>query len=172
MALRIAFPFIGATALVVLTTPAIADDCAPVNTALMTVAKTPYSETITTTDSAGKPVTSHMVQTATTKYIERNGKWTSLPVSSADLVDTLNEQIKTGKMTCTRVGADSVNGQAAVVYMVHRENEGNVSDAKLWISARNRQLKAEITASGKHFVTMSDYDHVQAPAGATPLRGK
>jgi len=168
MAFGMNFPLIGATVLLVLAAPAFADDCTPVKTALMTIAKTPYSETITTTDAAGKPVTSHMVQTATTKYVERNGKWTALPVSSAELVDTLNAENKTGKMTCTRVSPDTVNGQPAVIYMVRRENNGTIIEGKLWISSQNRQLKAEMTSAGRHFITTTDYDHVQAPVGAAP----
>ena len=71
--------------------PAWADDCTQPIAALMDEAKTPYSETIVSQGADGKPSTSHMVQTATAKYVERNGGWTSLPISSSDLVDTLNE---------------------------------------------------------------------------------
>jgi hypothetical protein len=78
---------------------------------MMVSAKTPYSETVVSPGAAGNMVTSHIVQTATTKYVERTGGWTALPISSPDLVDALNGMLKTAKMTCKRIGAEQVNGQ-------------------------------------------------------------
>ena len=92
--------FLGAVVLVVSAAPAWADDCTQPMAAMMVSAKTPYSETIVSPGLGGKMVTSHMVQTATIKYVERNGSWTSLPVSSPDLVHTLNDMLKTAKITC------------------------------------------------------------------------
>jgi hypothetical protein len=103
--------FLSAVVLVVSAAPAWADDCAQPTTVMMVSAKTPYSETIVSPGSGGKMVTSHMVQTATVKYVERNGSWTSLPVSSPDLVDTLKDMLKTAKITCKRTGTEQVNGQ-------------------------------------------------------------
>lgn len=146
-----------------------ADDCAPVSAAMMAAASLPYSETVTTADAGGKPTTSHIVQTATTKYVERNGQWTSLPISSADLMDELKEKLKTSKMTCKRGGTEAVNGQPATIYVVHDVTDGDVSDGTLWISAQNRELKGDMNVGGRHFITLFDYDHVQAPAGAKPI---
>ena len=136
---------------------------------MMVSAKTPYSETIVSPGPGGKMVTSHMVQTATLKYVERNGKWASLPVSSRDLVETLNDTLKTGKITCQRTGTEQVNGQSTTVYTVHIEYKGVVTDGRTWISAQNRQLKSDLTVNGKHFSSTFDYDHVQPPAGAKPI---
>lgn len=161
--------FLGGVVLVVSAAPAWADDCTQPTAAMMIGAKTPYSETIVSPGLGGKMVTSHMVQTATIKYVERNGSWTSLPVSSSDLVDTLNDMLKTAKITCKRTGAEQVNGQAATVYTMHMESQGVVTDGTLWISAQNRQLKSDTTVNGKHFAATFDYDHVQPPAGAKPV---
>jgi hypothetical protein len=160
---------IGTTIFVVLTAPVWADDCTQPTAALMVTAKTPYSETIVSPGPDGEMVTSHMVQTATGKYVERNGNWTSMPVSSADLVDTLNDMLKTAKMTCKRTGTEEVNGQPTTVYTVHVENGGAVTDSTLWISAQNRQLKSEMAVNGRHFTATFDYEHVQPPAEAKPL---
>ena len=160
---------IGTTIFVVLAAPAWADDCTQPTAALMVTAKTPYSETIVFPGPDGKMLTSHLVQTATSKYVERNGNWTSMPVSSADLVDTLNDEFKTAKWNCRRTGTEQVNGQQTTVYTVHVENGGAVTDSTLWISAQNRQLKSEMTVNGKHFSATFDYEHVQPPAGAKPL---
>jgi hypothetical protein len=160
---------IGTTIFVVLAAPVWADDCTQPMAALMVTAKTPYSETIVSPGPDGKIVTSHMVQTATSKYVERNGNWTSMPVSSADLVDTLNDEFKTAKWNCRRTGTEQVNGQQTTVYTVHREMGGTVTDATLWISAQNRQMKSDMTVNGRHFTATFDYEHVQPPAGAKPL---
>ena len=161
--------FLGAVVLVVSAAPAWADDCTQPTAAMMVSAKTPYSETIVSSGPGGKMVTSHMVQTATIKYVERNGGWTSLPVSSSDLVDTLNAMLKTAKTICKRTGTEQVNGQPTTVYTVHMENHGVITDSTLWIAAQNRQLKSDMTVDGKHFSATFDYDHVQPPAGAKPV---
>ncbi len=160
---------IGAAMFVVLAAPVWADDCTQPMAALMVTAKTPYSETIVFPGPDGKMVTSHMVQTATSKYVERNGSWTSMAISSADLVDTLNEELKTAKLNCRRTGTERVNGQQATVYTVHMEMGGKVIEGTLWISAQNRQMKTDTTADGRRFTATFDYEHVQPPAGAKPL---
>jgi len=161
--------FLGAAVLLVSAAPARADDCTQPMSAMLVSAKTPYSETIVSPDPGGKMVTSHMIQTATVKYVERNGSWTSLPVPSADLVDTLKDMLKTAKITCRRTGTEQVNGRPTTVYSVHMENHGVLTDGTLWISAQNRQVKSDTTAGGKHFTATFDYDHVQPPAGAKPV---
>lgn len=160
---------LGAAALAGLPATAWADDCAQPRAAMMASAKTPYSETIVSAGANGKPVTSHMVQTANVKYVERNGGWTSLPISSADLVDTLNGTFKNAKMTCKRTGTEQVNGQTAAVYTVRIENAGAVTDGTMWISAQNRMLKSDTTVNGRHSSAIFDYDRVQPPSGAKPV---
>lgn len=160
---------LAALALVIAVTPAWADDCTQPKAAMMVSAKTPYSETIVSTGPGGKAVTSHLIQTATTKYVEHDGRWTSLPMSSAEIVDALNDMLKTAKITCKRTGAERVNGQPTTIYTVHLENEGVVTDSTIWISDQNRQLKSTTTSGGKQFSSTFDYDHVQPPAGAKPL---
>ncbi len=164
-----ALPVIAATALGVISTPARADDCAQVDAAMKGAATTPYSSVITRTDMQGHPVTSRFVQTSTTKYVEVHDKWMAMSISSKDLLDTLNEQRKTAKMTCGRVGSGPVNGQTATVYAVHTENQGTVSDSKLWISGQNLLLKSEIGVGGKQYVVVYDYSHVDPPKDATPV---
>jgi hypothetical protein len=160
---------IGTTIFVVLAAPVWADDCTQPMAALMITAKTPYSETIVFPGPDGKMLTSHLVQTATSKYVERNGNWTSMPISSADLVDTLNDEFKTAKLNCRRTGTEQVNGQQTTIYTVHMEIGGRVTDGTLWISAQNRQMKSDTTVNGSRFTATFDYEHVQPPAGAKPL---
>jgi hypothetical protein len=136
---------------------------------MMVSAKTPYSETILSPGPGGKMVTSHMVQTATTKYVERSGRWTSLPVSSTDLVDTLNDMLKTAKLTCRRTGTEQVNGRPTTIYAVHMEHQGVVTDSTLWISADNRQLKSDTTVAGKD--SSATFDYACAAAGRSQASG-
>ncbi len=171
MKLTISRAAVGALALCAAAAPALADDCATVNAALMQTAKTPYSETITRT-VAGKQIVSHMVQTPSVKYVESNGRWVSMNITSKDLIDTMNEQMKTAKMTCHRVGAETVNGLPAAIYTVHVENQGSVSDSKLWISPQNLEVKSEMQVNGMKFSVLLDYSHVQPPANAKPLGAK
>ena len=160
---------IAAALIVVSATPAWSDECTQPTAALMFSAKTPYRETIVSPGPGGKSVTSQIVQTATTKYVERDGRWTSLPVSSSDLVHAFNEMLKTGKMTCKRIGTEQINVQLTTKYTVRIETEGIVTENTLWISAQNRQLKADTKVNGKQFAVTFDYDHVQPPAGVRPV---
>jgi len=162
-------PLAATTLSVVLAAPAWADDCAQPLAALMVTATTPYRETIELRGPDGKMVTSHLVQTATGKYVERNGSWTSIPVSSADLVDTLNDELKTAKLSCRRAGTEQVNGQQTTVYTLHMEMGGRITDGTLWISAQNRQLRSDTTANGRRFSATFDYEHVEPPPGAKPV---
>jgi hypothetical protein len=151
--------------------PAFADECSAVTAAMMTAARTPYSLTVNRTDKSGKTVSAHMVQTATTKYVETNGVWHSIAVSSEEMIETLNERLKTGKMTCTRDGTEAVNGKPATIYAVHTENDGTASDGRLWISS-DRMVKSELHLNGSITTTMFDYEHVTPPSDAKPLGAK
>jgi hypothetical protein len=92
-----------------------------------------------------------------------------MPVSSAELVDTLNNEFKTAKLNCRRTGTEQVNGLQTTVYTVHMEMGGTVTEGTLWISAQNRQMKSDMSVNGRHFTATFDYEHVQPPAGAKPL---
>ncbi len=158
-----------AAALAFISMPAWANDCAAVDAAMNGAATTPYSSVITRTDAQGHLVTSHMVQTATTKYVETHGKWVAMNISSKDLLDHLGEERKTAKMTCVGAGSEDVDGQSAAVYHVHIENDGTTSDNKLWISGENRLLKSESTVGGKQYSVSYDYAHIDPPKDAKPL---
>ena len=110
---------IAAALIVVSATPAWSDECSQPKAAMMVSAKTPYRETIVSPGPGGKLVTSQIVQTATTKYVEQKGRWTSLYVSSADLDQAFNEMLKTGKMSQTnrhRTDQRSVDDQIHGAY--------------------------------------------------------
>lgn len=145
--------------------PAFADDCVAVRSAMMTVATTPYTTTVTKTDGQGKKTVSQAIQTATTKYVQSHGKWYAMNISENDLLDTL----KTTKMSCQRIGTDSANGLPAVIYKVHRDNDGTLLDEKTWISAKGLPLKSEGQVDGSTYEALYDFTRAQPPAGARPL---
>jgi hypothetical protein len=172
MNLASAWIAVGALAFGFSASPAAADDCAAVTAAMMATARTPYSSTISGLDAQGRTAISHMVQTPTTKYVETNGRWVAMKVSSDDLIDTLNRALKTTKMSCQRGGTETIGGQPTTIYMVHAENDGVASDNTLWISARNLPLKSDMRVAGKHYVSVYNYDNVRPPQDAVPAGGR
>ncbi len=157
-----------ALAFIVLTTPALADDCATVKSAMLNSGHTPHSLILTQTDSQGKMTVTRQVQTVDNKYVQRpDGKWYAMNIAIKDLNDDLS-----GLLTCRRSGSDSVSGEVTVVYEVHMNLEGEVTDQKIWVSSKNMVLKSEGTIEGAHYTTDYDFAHVTPPANAIPMGGK
>jgi hypothetical protein len=85
-------------------------------------------------------------------------------IAIKDLDDDLS-----GVQTCRRSGSDSVSGEVAVVYEVHMDLDGQVSDQELWVSSRNMVLKSERTIEGAHYITEYDFAHATPTANAIPM---
>jgi hypothetical protein len=163
-------PAIIAAAVMLLTSPAFADDCSPLSAAMIASAKTPHTSIITRVKD-GKPTTDRMIQTRDDKFIQMDGKWRSMGVSPSD-TNSIEAELKKAKMTCHKVGMEPVEGQVATAYTVHVENEGSVSDNKVWIGSNGLPLKVENVVEGRSYSTILDYEHADAPADATPMRPK
>ena len=130
-----------ALAFAVLTAPTLADECAPVKSALLNSGHMPHTVILTRTDGQGKKAVTRQVQTVDNKYVQTaDGKWYAMNIAIKDLDDDLS-----GVLTCRRSGSDSVSGEATVVYEVHVNLQGQVSDQKLWVSSKNMVLKSEGT---------------------------
>ena len=149
--------------------PAFADDCKPVTDSIIVTVKTPYKMTLTRTGKDGKPETNYLVQTPNAKYVQTGGRWITMPSSSQDLLDQLNATMKTAKMECHRLGTEMVSGQSAAIYSMHVENEGTVSDSKVWLSSDRLPLKSEVVVNGTTITSIYDYANVQPPLDAAPL---
>ena len=146
---------------------ALADDC---TTAMLTTAQRAYSTVTFGTDAHGKPKTLRMVQTQTAQYIQTlDGVWHSVGITVKDKLDAATDDLKTSKVICQRSGIDITDGTPTMVYAVHRDNEGDVSDSKVWISANHLILKVESTQSGGHYTTTYDYANVTPPPNAKPM---
>jgi hypothetical protein len=123
---------------------------------------------LTRTDGQGKKTVTLQVQTVDNKYVQRpDGKWYAMNIAMKDLNNDLS-----GVLTCRRSGSDSVNGEVTVIYEVHMNLEGEVTDQKIWVSSKNMILKSEGTIEGAHYTTDYDFAHVTPPANAISMGGK
>jgi len=150
-----------------LVTPAVADDCAAPTAAMRLVPTKSYTATNTST-RAGKAQTSHAVMADGVLYIQIAGVWHKSQVTAKQMLDRVNDGLKTSKMTCKRTGSEIVAGQPTTIYSVHNVNQGMVSDNRLWISAAGLPLKAEADMGADVGVIVSTYDygHAAVPPGA------
>jgi hypothetical protein len=157
-----------ALALSVLTASARADDCATVKNAMLGTGRTPHGLTLTKTDGQGKKTVTRQVQTVDNKYVQTaDGKWHAMNIAIKDLDDDLS-----GVQMCRRSGSESVSGESTTVYDVHMNQDGDQSDAKIWVSSKNLVLKSETVLEGGHYTTEYDFRHVTPPANAVPMGGK
>ncbi len=145
-----------------------ADDCTAAMAALRAGVQKPYSSTVTMTGMGSMPDNiSHIVMTGSKMYMQLHGKWSVVPMTTKEMLATMDDQAKTAKTTCVRKGDDSVGGQATAVYAVNVVNKGVTSDSTIWISkASGLPAKSQIRMAGGQTITsLFDYEHVQPPAG-------
>jgi outer membrane lipoprotein-sorting protein len=145
-----------------------ADDCTAAMAALRAGVQKPYSTTITMAGFKGMTdYTSRVVMTGTKMYIETHGKWSTVPMTSKQIIATMDDQAKTATTTCHRTGDGSVGGEATAVYSMHVVNKGLTSDTMIWVSkASGLPAKSQLRMAGGQTITsLFDYVHVQPPAG-------
>jgi len=111
------------------------DSCQPIFDALTKVATTPsHSYTISTGVNGGPPTEAETIFANGQKYIRAHGKWMRITVTSQDVLEQEKEKEEHGKSTCQLVRSESVNGEAAILYSVHREYEEVKEDGQMWVS--------------------------------------
>ena len=156
-----------AMAIAAMATPALAGDCAAAaRSAMLTSGHQPRSLISTKTDAQGKQSVTRQIQTETDKFVQLpNGQWYSMGIAIKDL----NDDTATMKLTCRSSASDLLNGEPTVVYQLHTEVEGFVTDNKTWVSAKNLILKSETSEDGARISTLYDYGHVTPPANAKPM---
>jgi len=146
---------------------ALADEC---TTSMLTTSKAVFSSVSTKTDAQGKHSQSRMTQMQSMQYVQTgDGQWHSIAMTLKELVDTTNDLVKTAKITCHREGSDSVNGVATTVYAAHVENEGSISDSRVWIASNHLLMRADLNIEDVKYSTLYDYTRVSAPANAKPI---
>ena len=111
------------------------DSCQPVFDALTKVATTPsHSYTTSTGGNGGTPTEAETIFANGQKYIRARGRWMRIPVTSQEVVEQEKEKEEKGKSTCQILRSESVNGEAAMLYSVHREYEEVKEDGQMWVS--------------------------------------
>ena len=148
-----------------------ADSCQPVFDALIKVATTPsHSYTTNTSVNGGNPAEGETIFANGQKYIRARGKWMHIPVTSQDVLEQEKEKEEKGKSTCQFLRNESVNGEAAKLYSVHREYDEVKEDGQMWVSTSNGLLlrvAEDVDNRGNkkngHQSTRFEYGNVQPP---------
>ena len=148
-----------------------ADSCQPVFDALMKVATTPsHSYTTSTGVNGGTPTEAETIFANGQKYIRAGGKWMRIPVTSQDVVEQEKEKQQHGTSTCQFLRNESVNGDPAMLFSVHREYEEVKEDGKMWVSRGTGLLlrvEEDVDNRGNkvkdHRSTRFEYGNVRPP---------
>lgn len=148
-----------------------ADSCQLVFDALTKVATTPsHSYTTSTGVNGGKPTEGETIFANGQKYIRARGKWMRIPVTSQDVLDQEKEKQQHGKSTCQFLRSESVNGEAAMLYSMHREYEEVKEDGEMWVSRGTGLLlrvEEDVDNRGnkvkEHRSTHFEYGNVRPP---------
>jgi hypothetical protein len=145
------------------------DSCKPVFDALLKVAATPnHSYTTSAAANGGKQTAAETIFANGQKYIQVRGKWMRLPVTSQDVIEQEKEKEQQGKSTCQLLRSESVNGEAATLYSVHREYDQVTEDGQMWVSKSSGLLlrvEEDVTANQvkEHRSTRFEYKNIQSP---------
>lgn len=142
-----------------------ADDCAGVMGATVAGAHKPYTATSTMSGGGVPTRVSHSVSSGGKLFVEMSGHWVLAKLTMNDMANEMRSEIGTAKMSCHRLGDETVRGEATSVFANHVANRGTVSDNTLWISkASGLPLKTEVKLqNGMRIVTDFDYSRSQAP---------
>jgi hypothetical protein len=147
-----------------------ADDCALATDAAIAQAKVPHADTHVTTESGKPPASIEMIITGDKAYTQINGAWKSMAFSSQEQIDIINAAKARAAQKprgCQKQGGQTVDGQAASLLTMHADDNGKVSDARIWIAdATGLPLKSEAhLANGTVIVDTFRYDNIQPPPG-------
>lgn len=148
-----------------------ADSCQPVFDALMKVATTPsHSYTTNTAVNGGQTAEAETIFVNGQKYIRVRGKWMRIPVTSQDVLEQEKEKEEKGKSTCQLLRRESVNGEAAMLFSVHREYDEVKEDGQMWVSTSTGLLlrvEEDVDNRGnkkrEHQSTRFEYGSVKPP---------
>jgi len=148
-----------------------AGSCQPVFDALMKVATTPnHSYTTNTAVNGGTSAEGETIFANGQKYIRARGKWILIPVTSQDVLEQEKEKQEHGKSTCQFLRNESANGEAAMLFSMHREYEEVKEDAQMWVSRGTGLLlrvEEDVDNRGnkvkEHRSTRFEYGNVRPP---------
>ena len=159
-------------AIVCLTVPVHgSDSCLPVFGALTKVATTPsHSYTTATSVNGGNATEAETIFANGQKYIRARGKWLRLPVTSLEVVEEEKEREQKGKSTCQLLRSESVSGESAMLFAVHREYDAVTEDGQIWVSkGTGLPLRVEedvddrVNKLKQHRSTRFEYGNIRPP---------
>lgn len=161
-----------------------ADACDAVYNANNKLLQTPYHGYLTMTHSAqqmhnsdrfkqgtgralyaGKTETSETIFDGKASYLLHHGKWMRSPAQPQDMLEDAREKQKTHPATCTLVGDQSIDGQAATLYKIH--NKETNTDDQAWIS-KSSGLPVHVKSThpdGSSAEMRYEFTNVRAPTG-------
>lgn len=145
--------------------------CQQIFEALTKVATTPsHSYTASTAVNAGKATEAETIFANGQKYIRVHGKWMRIPVTSQDVLEQEKEKEEKGKSTCQLLRSESVNGEAARVYSLHREYDEVTEEGQMWVSKGSGlplRVEEDVDNRGNkvmdHRSTHIEYGNVRPP---------
>ncbi len=148
-----------------------ADSCQPAFDALTKTATTSsHSYTTHTAVNGGQPAQAETIFANGQKYIRVRGKWMRIPVTSQDVLEQEKEKEEKGKSTCQFLRSESVNGEAAKLYSIHREYEELKEEGQMWVSTSSGLLlrvEEDVDNKGnnkkEHQSTRFEYGNVLPP---------
>ena len=149
-----------------------ADSCQLVFDAMNKVVTTPSHSytTHTRASSSGKPQLSETVFVNGKVFIQANGKWITGHVTPQEILDQQKENRAQSKIACQFVRNDMVGAEAAAVYSMHIDNNGEKEDAQIWISKSTglplrdeREVEAASRREKEHRSTRFEYQNIRAP---------
>ena len=149
-----------------------ADSCQPVFDALTKVVTTPSHSYTTSTSAAvnsGRATEGETIFANGQKYIRARGKWMGIPVTTQDVLEQEKEKEQHGKSSCQFLRAESVNGEAAILYSLHREFDGVTEDGQIWVSkgmGLPLRVEEDVDNRGKvkeHRSTRFEYSNIRPP---------
>jgi hypothetical protein len=138
---------------------------------LTKVATTPsHSYTTSTAVNGGKATEGETIFVNGQKYIRARGKWMRIPVTSQDVLEQEKEKQQHGKSTCQFLRSESVNGEAAMLFSMHREYEEVKEDAQMLVSKGTGLLlrvEEDVDNRGnkikEHRSTRFEYGNIRPP---------
>lgn len=119
--------------------PAFAGDCDVPLAAAIKMFTVPYRMHSVTTGGAaaalagGKPVQADMIATPDKMYIEVKGHWHAIERPKPDEDDNV-AAMKAGKVSCSKLRDEAVDGVAASVWQVDQKDDEDLKQQTVWIA--------------------------------------
>ena len=114
-----------------------ANPCQPVFEALTKVVTTPSHSFTTSTrqgvDGGGATQGETIIANGQ-KFIRNRGKWMRIPVTSQEVAEQEKEKEEHATSTCQFLREESVSGEAAMLYSLHRAYDEVTEDGEMWVS--------------------------------------